>query len=58
MGACLQAPHCCIQTMTDGNAPCSLINLYISVLSFNKILQGNISTFMIDYDNMSYYSEN
>ena len=41
MGACFQASCCHTQIMTNGNAPHSLINLYISALHFDKILHGN-----------------
>ena len=41
-----QASHCHTQTVTNGNALCSLISFYIAVHHYYKILQGNVSTFM------------
>ena len=60
MGACFQASHCHTQTMTNGNALCSLISFYIVAHHFDKILQGNVSTFMSQKNNndMNYYSGN
>ena len=40
MGACFQAPCCRTQTMTDGNALCSLISFVFQHSHFDKILQG------------------
>ena len=37
MGACFQAPHCHTQTMTNGNAPCSLMKFSISVDHYVKL---------------------
>ena len=36
MDACFQAPHCCTQTMTNGNTPCSLINLVFQLFVSSK----------------------
>ena len=36
MGACFQAPHCHTQTMTDGNAPCSLLSFIFQHVTLTR----------------------
>ena len=39
MGVCFQAPHCCTQTLTNGNTLCSLIYTSISGTCHVKTVQ-------------------
>ena len=36
MGVCFQAPHCCTQTMTNGNALCSLMSFILQHVTLTR----------------------
>ena len=49
VGACFQAPCCQTWTMTNGNTPCSLINLCISVIHYVKIIHVKMVENVLKY---------